>query len=67
VGGQLRSAARARAERGVALSKIARMSQSLPQIVAHRGNAAEFPENTLESLRSAVDLGVRHLELDVQL
>jgi glycerophosphoryl diester phosphodiesterase len=43
------------------------MSQSLPQIVAHRGNAAEFPENTLESLRSAVDLGVRHLELDVQL
>lgn len=43
------------------------MAQSLPQIVAHRGNAAEFPENTLESLRSAVDLGVRHVELDVQL
>jgi glycerophosphoryl diester phosphodiesterase len=50
-----------------ALSNIARMTQPLPQIVAHRGNAAEFPENTLESLRSAVDLGVRHLELDVQL
>lgn len=43
------------------------MTQPLPQIVAHRGNAAEFPENTLPSLRSAVDLGVRHLELDVQL
>jgi glycerophosphoryl diester phosphodiesterase len=43
------------------------MTQSLPQIVAHRGNPAEFPENTLPSLRSAVDLGVRHLELDVQL
>jgi glycerophosphoryl diester phosphodiesterase len=39
----------------------------LPQIIAHRGNAAEFPENTLQGLESAVDLGVRHLEFDVQL
>ena len=38
-----------------------------PTIIAHRGNAAEFPENTLEALGSAVDLGVTHLELDVQL
>jgi glycerophosphoryl diester phosphodiesterase len=36
-------------------------------LVAHRGNAAEYPENTLEALRSAVDLGVRHVEFDVQL
>jgi glycerophosphoryl diester phosphodiesterase len=43
------------------------MDPSRPTIVAHRGNAAEFPENTLEALRSAVDLGVRHLEIDVQL
>jgi glycerophosphoryl diester phosphodiesterase len=39
----------------------------LPAIIAHRGNAGEWPENTLQSLQSAVDLGVRHLEFDVQL
>jgi glycerophosphoryl diester phosphodiesterase len=39
----------------------------LPQIIAHRGNAAEFPENTLAALDSAVDLGLRHVEFDVQL
>jgi glycerophosphoryl diester phosphodiesterase len=40
---------------------------SLPDIVAHRGNAIEYPENTLQALQSAVALGVRHLEFDVQL
>jgi len=50
-----------------ALSNIRSMDVSLPTIIAHRGNAAEFPENTLEALQSAVDLGVRHVELDVQL
>ena len=39
----------------------------LPEIIAHRGNAFEFPENTLQALESAVTLGVRHLEFDVQL
>ena len=39
----------------------------LPEIIAHRGNAIEFPENTLQALESAVALGVRHLEFDVQL
>lgn len=39
----------------------------LPQLVAHRGNAAEFPENTLAALGSAVELGLRYVELDVQL
>jgi glycerophosphoryl diester phosphodiesterase len=39
----------------------------LPAIIAHRGNALEFPENTLESLGSAVELGLRHVEFDVQL
>jgi glycerophosphoryl diester phosphodiesterase len=37
------------------------------QLVAHRGNAREFPENTLPAFQSALALGVRHLELDVQL
>jgi glycerophosphoryl diester phosphodiesterase len=39
----------------------------LPDIVAHRGNAIEYPENTLQALDSAVALGVRHVEFDVQL
>lgn len=39
----------------------------LPDIIAHRGNAIEFPENTLQALESAVTLGVRHVEFDVQL
>lgn len=39
---------------------------NLPEVAAHRGNAAEYPENTLESLGSAVELGVRWIELDVQ-
>lgn len=41
--------------------------QPLPEIIAHRGNAAELPENTLLALQSAVDLGLRHIEFDVQL
>ena len=39
----------------------------LPPLIAHRGNAADFPENTLEALQSAVDLGLKHVEFDVQL
>jgi len=39
----------------------------LPDIIAHRGNAAEFPENTLPALESAVELGLKHVEFDVQL
>jgi glycerophosphoryl diester phosphodiesterase len=37
------------------------------QLVAHRGNALDCPENTLTSLSSALELGARWLELDVQL
>lgn len=36
-------------------------------LVAHRGNARDCPENTLPAFQSAIDLGVRHLELDIQL
>lgn len=39
----------------------------LPEIIAHRGNAAEFPENTLQAIESAVSLGLRYVEFDVQL
>ncbi len=39
----------------------------LPDLIAQRGNVAEYPENTLPALRSAVELGARHVEFDVQL
>jgi glycerophosphoryl diester phosphodiesterase len=38
-----------------------------PQLVAHRGNAFEFPENTLPALRSALELGASYIEFDVHL
>jgi glycerophosphoryl diester phosphodiesterase len=39
----------------------------LPDLIAQRGNVADYPENTLPALRSALDLGARHVEFDVQL
>jgi glycerophosphoryl diester phosphodiesterase len=39
----------------------------LVHLVAHRGNAQDCPENTLPAFQSAIDLGVRFLELDIQL
>ncbi|MDH4273622.1 MAG: glycerophosphodiester phosphodiesterase family protein [Gammaproteobacteria bacterium] len=38
-----------------------------PELVAHRGYAAKFPENTLPALEAAVAAGARHVEIDVQL
>lgn len=37
------------------------------RIVAHRGNAAEFRENSVEAIQSAIDLGVRFVEFDVHI
>ncbi len=42
-------------------------AESALQLVAHRGNAHEFPENTLPALRSALELGVSFVEFDVHL
>lgn len=36
-------------------------------LVGHRGNSAHAPENTMESLRQAVELGVDAVEFDVRL
>lgn len=38
-----------------------------PLLVAHRGNAHEFPENSLPALRSALELGAPCVEFDVHL
>jgi len=39
----------------------------LPDVIARRGNAAEYPENTLPALRSALELGAQFVAFDVQL
>lgn len=39
----------------------------LPDLIARRGNAAEYPENTLPALRSAFELGALFVAFDVQL
>jgi len=40
---------------------------STPELVAHRGYAARYPENTLAALEAAIAAGARHVEVDVQL
>lgn len=37
------------------------------RIVAHRGNATEHRENSVAAIRSAVELGARFVEIDVQM
>ena len=43
------------------------LNTALRPVIGHRGNAAHAPENTLESFRQAVALGVDALEMDVHL
>ena len=43
------------------------MSLKLPQIIGHRGAAAYAPENTLEGIHTAADMGIEWVELDVKL
>ena len=38
-----------------------------PAIVAHRGYAGRYPENTLPAIAAALHAGVRYVEVDVQL
>jgi glycerophosphoryl diester phosphodiesterase len=40
---------------------------SFPLVVAHRGASADYPENTLESFRGAVEAGADAVELDIRL
>ena len=43
------------------------MPLKLPKVIGHRGAAAYAPENTLEGIHTAADLGVEWVELDVKL
>lgn len=47
--------------------KRAPVRPDLPEIVAHRGDAEHFPENSLRGLEAAWRLGLRYAEFDVQL
>ena len=38
-----------------------------PLVMAHRGNSALFPENSMESLKDAVSLNVDVLEVDARM
>jgi glycerophosphoryl diester phosphodiesterase len=35
-------------------------------IIAHRGFNVDTPENTIESLRKAIELGVDYVEVDIR-
>jgi glycerophosphoryl diester phosphodiesterase len=39
----------------------------LPELIAHRGHAACYPENSLPGIEAAVGAGARFVEVDVQL
>ena len=41
--------------------------QKIPTVVAHRGYAAQYPENTLEAIRAALEAGIPYVEVDIQL
>ncbi len=43
------------------------ISVTPPELIAHRGYALRYPENTLPSLRAAIEAGASYLEFDVQL
>lgn len=43
------------------------MPLKLPTIIGHRGAKAYAPENTLESIHTAADMGCKWVELDVKL
>jgi glycerophosphoryl diester phosphodiesterase len=43
------------------------MNLKIPKIIGHRGAATYAPENTLEGIHTAADMGVEWVELDVKL
>ena len=43
------------------------MAVKIPKIIGHRGAAHYAPENTIESIHTAADMGIEWVELDVKL
>ena len=50
----------------VAIAQMTIIRRMLPTIVAHRGDAEHFPENSLAAFEAAWSGGLSHVELDVQ-
>ena len=50
----------------IALTSCARNDVSFKQIIAHRGEHIDCPENTLPAVQRAFELGVDGVEIDVQ-
>ena len=46
---------------------IKNMSLKLPKVIGHRGAAGYAPENTIEGIHTAADIGTKWVELDVKL
>jgi glycerophosphoryl diester phosphodiesterase len=44
-----------------------RPGEAVPDLVAHRGWAARYPENTLLAVEAAIGAGARYVEVDVQI
>ncbi|MFN2349443.1 MAG: glycerophosphodiester phosphodiesterase family protein [Thioalkalivibrio sp.] len=40
---------------------------AIPELIAHRGYAARYPENSLPGIEAAIAAGARYVEVDVQL
>lgn len=49
------------------MQEIKNMALKLPKVIGHRGAAAYAPENTIEGIHTAADIGVKWVELDVKL
>ncbi len=43
------------------------MPLKIPQIIGHRGCAGYAPENTIEAIHTAADMGVKWVEIDVKI
>jgi len=49
------------------MEQVEQSKKKLPLIIAHRGDSANAPENTLAAFRRAIDVGADGVEFDVQL
>lgn len=49
------------------MSRNSPKSLKIPQVIGHRGAAGYAPENTLEGIHTAADMGIAWVELDVKL
>jgi phosphatidylglycerol phospholipase C len=50
-----------------ARTRVGQNGREFPQVIAHRGYNAKFPENTMAAFKAAVEVGAHALETDVHL